>query len=531
MAEPYESGFYTFHSRDASAETTVPDRNAESHRNDRSGENITEPHVPAYLHGIVVDGSNTDLVPALVKELNRVSNVVVNLESQVASQSSQSRKFESRVASKFSNLDSRVSRKFSNLDSQVANQASNFDSYVASQSRIMNTMNSSNQVVYGRVNVMEQRTSRLELVNEASTPDTLAPSTVGLVPVWSGEVENRIIGYKNGPGALPSINSKTNQFIRQPAEGRGVRPPQQPEPFLPPHPMIVATSHDDVFGNSQHPMMHFRIETLQVHLHSVGHLLEQLVYKWTRNQDWPLDETSEKARHIIELGTKHLDSRRTSLYMLKDKGLRTGLITGFVVRFITESVYNSPLFSEIYQNDETPYHDAWAKERQIKDFLDANDYAKRNGLAHNRARFAETITTFPDFWRAANVYASKLMQLITTTLRPVLPHKASKALEEEFHAAIFDSIKVSVLMQTSPNFYETTFIRYGESWNDETMEQRNPELAGLPCNERPSIWVVRCTIHPQYTQKNFAPPVPDIRVLQKYEVLLCDRKGNLRGKN
>jgi len=235
-------------------------------------------------------------------------------------------------------------------------------------------------------------------------------------------------------------------------------------------------------------------------------------------------------QHIVQLGAIHIDHRGMAITMLEDKQMRTHLMVGIVNRWVTENIYDHPLLSH-YANQQlvSQFLAVFDEEARMQGSpMTANQYAKRKQLAEDRARFALCIIQLPGFWQWAQELAHDLTDTLIREIMPLIaPAKLTQA-RAELYKHINEAVKLALRMRQEPKFFVTSFYRYGSRWDHKGMVQKNEEMRGLACDEAPPIWVLRVTMAPYFCEKSFTATSFSVRVLQKGEVTLCDRKTHLR---
>ncbi|KAK5725912.1 hypothetical protein LTR15_004102 [Elasticomyces elasticus] len=226
----------------------------------------------------------------------------------------------------------------------------------------------------------------------------------------------------------------------------------------------------------------------------------------------------------------YLDNIPQARYLLEKAEFRTAVITGYFNRRIGEEILTNGIFS-YYPADlwSTQYAAAWDEEQRVlQSVADANNYELRQAHAENRARIAKMMSTLPGFQQWIKDAAGDLTQLIFKEVaflcHPVNHPKALAAL----HRAVLEAFKIGVRMRQEAKLFECVYYRYGCRWDHQQMVQRNEEMEGLACDETPPIYVVRCTMAPKVVEKSFVSGQMFVDVLHKGEVILCDRKTNLR---
>ncbi|KAK5129962.1 hypothetical protein LTR08_002679 [Meristemomyces frigidus] len=234
--------------------------------------------------------------------------------------------------------------------------------------------------------------------------------------------------------------------------------------------------------------------------------------------------------HLVKLGSAHLDHRNMALKMIEDYSMRTSLVVGMLNRWIAEHIYNKPLLSmHVNQFLAGQFDVLWKQEvKGGEGPMAANRYGPREIIANERAGVANQITREPGFWKWQQELSVILTNDLVREFAPLVRHDLVGQAHNEMYRVVNEAVKIVMRMRTDDKVFMTTFHKYGSRYDSKYMVHRNPELHGQACDEDPCPWVVRVTMVPAVEEKCFKGAKFHRRLLQKGEVMLCERKSHLR---
>lgn len=315
-----------------------------------------------------------------------------------------------------------------------------------------------------------------------------------------------------------------------------VTPPQAPMPYQTVTPRMTPNPNDDVFGpGPSYPRTpaNFDMKDLTELVHSMSVKVETAVRN-TQPTIFNARSKNKDIQSIVSLVTEHLDDKKQkkflAIQMLDSASMRTAIFTGLVNRLICQEIYDHAIFTcypHVMFVDQ--YIAAWDEEKfQESDMMLLNDFRRREQLADTRARFANAIVATPGFqqWRkdAENDIVRQIMSKLNVLIRPEFAYQFQQGL----HKAVTEALKIGVRMRQTAKVYRTFFYDAGVGFSPKGMVQRNDELIGQACDKEPSPYATRCTMAPYIAEKSFKDGKMVQRVLQKGEVVIAPRAGNLR---
>lgn len=294
--------------------------------------------------------------------------------------------------------------------------------------------------------------------------------------------------------------------------------------------MTTPNPEDDVFGViNQSTPARFDQKDYSELVHSVSVKIEAVVRSYLIA---PLNLRSKESKvvHLINNAAAHLDHRGMAFTMLDNPSMRIPLTVGMMNRWLVEEIYAHPVLVH-HPNKQmvVKFMSAWADELRVQASpLTANNYPNRDALAENRARLARIITQLPGFWRWQGELSNQMTENLISDIFPLIRPDLMAQARNDIYKAVNEAVKTVLRMRQDAKVFDTAFYRYGTRWDHKGMVQRNEEMMGLPCDENPPIFVVRCTMAPWIGEKTFTGGKFSMRTLQKGEVTLCDRKTHLR---
>ncbi|TKA73571.1 hypothetical protein B0A55_07911 [Friedmanniomyces simplex] len=241
-------------------------------------------------------------------------------------------------------------------------------------------------------------------------------------------------------------------------------------------------------------------------------------------------ERAEGIQHLIKRCAEHLDSTAQAKLMLETPELRVAIITGLFGTLIVEEILVNPILNYFpHDSLAKQYLEAWNQEVKASCiFADAKNFPLRHALAEERARLARVICALPGFQQWVKEQADALTCDFIDHVLPLINTGNHMNAEIALHRSVLEALKIGARMRQEAKVTECLSYRYGCRWDYRDMVQRNSEMMGRPCDEYPPKWVVRATMAPRVSQKSFANGRVNPELLHKGEVILCDRKTNLR---
>ena len=159
---------------------------------------------------------------------------------------------------------------------------------------------------------------------------------------------------------------------------------------------------------------------------------------------------------------------------------------------------------------------------------DPENLQARHACAVTRATWARVVTRYPGFWKWTQSYTHEVTKLIFDFLSVAFPPHCREIFGYNLQRAVNESIRIAIRMRCEYTIYDFTFPKGGIPWDENVMIHRNPELLGQHLSNYKSPWVVRCAALPVVKEKFFGDGTSKSTVLHRAELIVADRKTNLR---
>lgn len=246
---------------------------------------------------------------------------------------------------------------------------------------------------------------------------------------------------------------------------------------------------------------------------------------------------NRETKELVEKASKHVNSSPQAVALLDGSPQeRKAIVTGISNSYIVREILDHPIFSLFPTSGPAveltgKYIDAWDAERHaLDDVITANDIPSRHVLAQERAHWAGEIAKQPGFQTWVKDSARDLAEAMVDNIRVIIHGPDAHTAAELFEKAALEAMRIAIRMRQDVKYFEFNFHRYGNRWDHKRMVQRNEELRGKEIYDEPPQYVVRCPIAPAVYGKFMGAEDKKVKAehLYKSEVLLCDRKGNLR---
>ncbi|KAK3113898.1 hypothetical protein LTR53_008345 [Teratosphaeriaceae sp. CCFEE 6253] len=312
--------------------------------------------------------------------------------------------------------------------------------------------------------------------------------------------------------------------------------------MLPPSPHVTPGSgdinnpdpRDDVFGVPYptapiaRPLAaEFEQKPYQELLHSTFVKSEQCVRDFitlpvhTKSRD-------QRIRRLVQLSAEHIDSMPQACIMLETGKFRTSVLIGVLNRQILTELLVHPIFDLFPHPSAISYKAAWDREIEFASVIEgANNWPMRHKLAEIRAGFAQQIAASTGFQKWILDESPKIAAAMLVDFLPLIRPDALEGAETALHRAVLEAFRIAARMRQEPRVVEHSIYRYGCRWDPERMVSREEAVAQRAALS-PQQWVVRGTVAPMLLTKGLRGGEMRTEVVHKGEVLLCDRKANLR---
>ncbi|KAK0801737.1 hypothetical protein LTR75_008466, partial [Friedmanniomyces endolithicus] len=138
------------------------------------------------------------------------------------------------------------------------------------------------------------------------------------------------------------------------------------------------------------------------------------------------------------------------------------------------------------------------------------------------------ICALPGFQQWLKDKADVLTAAFLSKVLPLIHQSNYVHAEVALHSSVLEALKIAVRMRQEAKITDCFSYKFGCRWDHREMVQRNEEMQNRACDEVPSIFVIRITMAPRVVQKHFANERLNIDMCHKGEVILCERRRNLR---
>ncbi|KAK3725467.1 hypothetical protein LTR37_000437 [Vermiconidia calcicola] len=233
---------------------------------------------------------------------------------------------------------------------------------------------------------------------------------------------------------------------------------------------------------------------------------------------------------IVKLAQEHLHHQKMAYVLLQSVNERSWLMTGLLSHEIVRQVFNAPVLGDFPSTKSFHYTQQWDHEQAHRNIQhpDAGNLPKRFRLAQIRAQYAKDIVAMPGFWKWVQEHVAVKTKEILAVYAVTIPARFHHAVETKIQKAVDEAVRIAIRMRQEPEIYEFFFPSNGCGWNSTYHVHRNAELVGQELSDERTPYVVRCTGLPLVKSKYFGDGSADPTVLHKAEVMVGDRKANLR---
>ncbi|KAK0918437.1 hypothetical protein LTR91_008223 [Friedmanniomyces endolithicus] len=289
--------------------------------------------------------------------------------------------------------------------------------------------------------------------------------------------------------------------------------------------------NDDVFGPTLPSLVRYEQKGYTELLHSTfvkaENVARMFVSEPTRGGGRVRAEAIEC---IVKLCGEHINNLHQARQMMDVPDLRIALITVIFCDMLVDNILTSHVLG-------TFPHDIWtsrymtAYDNEVwasNDYDASKNFPLRHSYAMERCRVAQIICALPGFQQWLKDKADVLTAAFLSKVLPLIHQSNYVHAEVALHSSVLEALKIAVRMRQEAKITDCFSYKFGCRWDHREMVQRNEEMQNRACDEVPSIFVIRITMAPRVVQKHFANERLNIDMCHKGEVILCERRRNLR---
>ncbi|KAK0935656.1 hypothetical protein LTR29_012800 [Friedmanniomyces endolithicus] len=295
--------------------------------------------------------------------------------------------------------------------------------------------------------------------------------------------------------------------------------------------LTTPNQNDDVFGPTFPSLVRYEQKGYTELLHSTFVKAENVARLFV-NESIRGGSRARVAeiQNLVKLCGEHINNLQHAKQMMEIPDLRIALVTGVLCDLLVDNILTNDVLAT-FPHDLWPsrYMVAYQKECWASTDYDASkDFPQRHAYAVERARVAQIICALPGFQQwlkdKADDLTAAFMSRIVCLIHPSNYIHAEVAL----HSSVLEALKIAVRMRQEAKLTECFSYKFGCRWDHNELVQRNEEMQNRACDEVPSIFVIRTTMAPRVVQKHFANNRLNIDMCHRGEVILCERRRNLR---
>ncbi|KAK0893181.1 hypothetical protein LTR02_012997 [Friedmanniomyces endolithicus] len=289
--------------------------------------------------------------------------------------------------------------------------------------------------------------------------------------------------------------------------------------------------NDDVFGPTLPSLVRYEQKGYTELLHSTFVKAENVARLYVNEPTRGGGRVrAEAVECVVKLCGEHINNLHQARQMMDVPDLRIALITGVFCDMLVDKILTNHVLG-------TFPHDIWtsrymtAYDNEVwasTDYDASKNFPLRHSYAMERCRVAQIICALPGFQQWLKDKADLLTAAFLSKVLPLIHQSNYIHAEVALHSSVLEALKIAVRMRQEAKITDCFSYKFGCRWDHREMVQRNEEMQNRACDEVPSIFVIRITMAPRVVQKHFANDRLNIDMCHKGEVILCERRRNLR---
>lgn len=342
------------------------------------------------------------------------------------------------------------------------------------------------------------------------------------------------------PGAHPpnddyeqQFNDGSPRFISQPKGNAAAMRiiTQDPNQYV-----VAANPDDNVFDDDGNgPGLDYFYQTIglqQEGLHGLfNHCfsgIEAAIRSMPIVQMYGQPRYPQGVREFVTMCQEHITHRSEVYAMLAEPNNKYLLLTGVVHRVVCEKVLDGSFLAEYQDHCQTAVSNALSAEKTAYHEEEGN-WPKRAKLGMQRAEIINLMAQAEGFRGYMRDYTGIVVdQYVMPSIAAAFPPELHWTLRQNLFKPIKEAMGLALRLLQDPRWYKFCFQAIGCPWNGDYMIQRNEELVGQEISNLRTPYAVRTTVRPLVKRFNLWDREEKAAVIHKAEVLLVERKRNLK---